>query len=108
MINDTHKIVEKFFKKKRFNVFNANKNIKANGVDLVVGKNKKSWSVEVKKASKSSRTWRVQFLSSQYKSDLIAIVMPNKDVILLSGRIAKLSSNKSNILCLGVVPDVFS
>lgn len=71
-------IARNFFKRLGFQT-STSRNPSANGTDLHIRKNNKYFSVEVKSAFYSSRSWRVN-KTLRVHDDYIAIVFPNGEI----------------------------
>lgn len=55
----------------------------ANGPDLTIAKNGKSYRVEIKLACKSTRSFRTTPVGKSGKNcDLVIIILPNKEIII--------------------------
>lgn len=72
------KLVRNYFKKMGYKT-TAKSKPTANGYDLVVLKDEKSFSIEVKTAFLNSRSWQVGKTHNK-ENDFIAIVFPNKKI----------------------------
>lgn len=76
------KLVEHNIKQKGWLVFDVNKDT-TNGPDLTIARNGKSYRVEIKKACKSSRAWKVTPVGKSGKNcELIIIILPNNELII--------------------------
>jgi hypothetical protein len=80
-MNYSKKVADKLIKK-GWQVFDINKD-NANGADLTIAKNGKSYRVEIKKACRSTRSWKVTPIGkSGIICDLIIIILPNDELII--------------------------
>lgn len=76
------KYVSGILKKNGWLCFDINKD-NANGPDLTIAKNGRSFRVEIKKACKSTRSYKVTPVGKSGKScDVIIIILPNKKLII--------------------------
>jgi hypothetical protein len=70
------------YQKKNWQVFDINKDT-TNGPDLTIARNGKSYRVEIKKACKSTRSWKTTPVGKSGKQcDLVIIILPNNDLLI--------------------------
>lgn len=68
--------------KKGWLCFDLNKD-NANGPDLTIARNGRSYRAEIKKACKSSGAWKTTPVGVSGKNcDLIIIILPNEDILI--------------------------
>lgn len=74
--------VANILKSKGWLVFDINKDT-SNGPDLTIARNGKSFRVEIKKACKSTRSWKTTPVGKSGKAcDLVIIILPNNELII--------------------------
>lgn len=80
-MNDSKKVADKLIKK-GWKVFDI-KHDHANGIDLTISKNERTYRVEIKRAFKTARAWRINKVGkSGINCELLIIILPNEDIII--------------------------
>lgn len=99
------KVAEKL-KAKGWLVFDINKD-SANGPDLTIARNGKSYRVEIKKASRSSRAWKTTPVGkSGALCDLVVIILPNNELLIQPMEEHKLMCSKSGARAMTTLVEV--